>query len=54
MVVNRDQNAVDVVNRVRHDNMMAENNLTAMIERIMTQNGLNSGLRRPNYTSPLT
>ncbi|XP_058784459.1 uncharacterized protein LOC131659265 [Vicia villosa] len=30
-----------------------ETNLTTMIERIMTQNGLNTGLRRPNYTSPL-
>ena len=25
-----------------------------MIERIMTQNGLNSGFRRPNYTSSIT
>ncbi|XP_058759609.1 uncharacterized protein LOC131632905 [Vicia villosa] len=31
-----------------------ETNLTAMIERIMAQNGLNTGLRRPNYTSPLS
>ncbi|XP_050875992.1 uncharacterized protein LOC127079657 [Lathyrus oleraceus] len=60
MMVNRDQNADEVIHRVRQvihrvrqENMM-ENNLTTMIERIMAQNGLNIGLRRPNYTSPLS
>ncbi|XP_058733205.1 uncharacterized protein LOC131604806 [Vicia villosa] len=52
-MVNRDQNADEVIHRVRQDNMVAENNLTTMIERIMAQNGMNTGLRRPNYTSPL-
>ncbi|XP_058751796.1 uncharacterized protein LOC131624893 [Vicia villosa] len=53
VVVNRNQNADEVIHRVRQNNQM-ETNLTAMIERIMTQNGLNTGLRRPNYTSPLS
>ncbi|XP_050908838.1 uncharacterized protein LOC127122568 [Lathyrus oleraceus] len=53
MMVNRDQDADKVIHRVRQENMM-ENNLTTMIERIMAQNGLNTGLRRPNYTSPLS
>ncbi|XP_050908710.1 uncharacterized protein LOC127122414 [Lathyrus oleraceus] len=53
MMVNRDQDADEVIHRVRRENMM-ENNLTTMIERIMAQNGLNTGLRRPNYTSPLS
>ncbi|XP_058733295.1 uncharacterized protein LOC131604897 [Vicia villosa] len=52
-MVNRDQNADEVTHRVRQDNMVAENNLTTMIERIMAQNGMNTGLRSPNYTSPL-
>ncbi|XP_058783668.1 uncharacterized protein LOC131658387 [Vicia villosa] len=52
-MVNRDQNADEVIHRVRQVNMVAENNLTTMIERIMAQNGMNIGLRRPNYTSPL-
>ena len=51
-MVNRDQNADEVVHRVRQDNM--ENNLTTMIERIMSQNLLNTRLRRPNYSSPLS
>ncbi|XP_058733562.1 uncharacterized protein LOC131605191 [Vicia villosa] len=53
VVNNRNQNADEMIHRVRQNNQM-ETNLTAMIERIMTQNGLNTGLRRPNYTSPLS
>lgn len=33
---------------------MEENNLAAIVERIMVQNGVNMGLDRPNYTSPLS
>ncbi|XP_050890370.1 uncharacterized protein LOC127095770 [Lathyrus oleraceus] len=53
IMVNRDQDADEVIHRVRRENMM-ENDLTSMIERIMAQNGLNTGLRRPNYSSPLS
>ncbi|XP_050895399.1 uncharacterized protein LOC127102024 [Lathyrus oleraceus] len=53
IMVNRDQDADEVIHRVRRENMM-ENDLTSMIERIMTHNGLNTGLRRPNYSSPLS
>ncbi|XP_058741809.1 uncharacterized protein LOC131614204 [Vicia villosa] len=52
-MVNRNQNADEVIHRVRQNNQM-ETNLTAMIERIMAQNDLNIGLRRPNYISPLS
>ena len=54
VMVNRDQNAEEVIHRVRQDNMLAKNNLTTMIERIMAQNGLNTGFRRSNYASSLT
>ncbi|XP_050896599.1 uncharacterized protein LOC127103376 [Lathyrus oleraceus] len=53
MMVNRDQDADEVIHRVRQENMM-ENDLTTMIERIIAHNGLNTRLRRPNYTSPLS
>src|SRR3954467_6672620 len=33
---------------------LQKNNLTAMIERVMANNGLSTGLRRPNYTSPIS
>ncbi|XP_050918982.1 uncharacterized protein LOC127136477 [Lathyrus oleraceus] len=53
-MVNRNQNANNVIRQIRHDNMAADNNLAAMVERIMVRNGVNFGLRRPNYTSPLS
>ena len=34
--------------------MVADNNLAAMVERIMARNGVNIGLTRPNYTSHLS
>ena len=54
VMVNRNQNADEVVQHIRRDNIVADNNLAAMVERIMAQNGVNFGLRRPNYTSPLS
>ncbi|XP_050914568.1 uncharacterized protein LOC127129426 [Lathyrus oleraceus] len=53
IMVNRDQDADEVIHRVRRENMM-ENDLTIMIEKIMAHNGLNTRLRRPNYSSPLS
>ena len=52
-MVGRHQDADEVVYRIRNDNILAENNLTTVIERIMAQNGLNTGIRRPNYYSPI-
>ncbi|XP_050909275.1 uncharacterized protein LOC127123057 [Lathyrus oleraceus] len=34
--------------------MAADNNLSVMVERIMALNGVNFGIRRPNYTSYLS
>ncbi|XP_050876715.1 uncharacterized protein LOC127080438 [Lathyrus oleraceus] len=53
-MVNRNQNIDNVIRHIRHDDMAADNNLVAMIERIMVRNGVNFGLRRPNSTSPLS
>ncbi|CAI8582926.1 unnamed protein product [Vicia faba] len=53
VLVGRNQDADAVVHRIRNDNILAENNLTTMIERVMAQNGLNTGMRRPNYASPI-
>src|ERR1044072_1083527 len=49
VMVGRNQDADAVVHRIRNDNILAENNLTTMIEMIMAQNGINTGIRRPNY-----
>ncbi|XP_050919338.1 uncharacterized protein LOC127136868 [Lathyrus oleraceus] len=52
-MVNRNQNTDNVIRHIQHDDMAAGNNLAAMVERIMVRNGVNFGLRRPNYISPL-
>ncbi|XP_050878785.1 uncharacterized protein LOC127082600 [Lathyrus oleraceus] len=52
-MVNRNQNANDIIRQVRHDDVAADNNLAAIAERIMVRNRVNFGLRRPNYMSPL-
>ena len=54
VLVRRNQDADEVVQQVRQNDLIAPNNLAAIVERIMAQNGLNVGLRRPNYTSPLS
>ena len=54
VMVGRNQDADAVVHRIRNDNILAKNNLTTMIERIMAQNSLNTGIRRPNYASPIS
>ncbi|XP_050896915.1 uncharacterized protein LOC127103727 [Lathyrus oleraceus] len=53
-MVNRNQNADDIIQQVRHYDLAADNNLAAMVERIMVQNGVNFGLQRPNYASHLS
>ncbi|XP_050895609.1 uncharacterized protein LOC127102255 [Lathyrus oleraceus] len=52
-MVNRNENDDDIIRQIRHDDVTADNNLAAIVERIMVRNGVNFGLRRPNYTSPL-
>ena len=54
MLVNRNQNDNEVIYQVRQDNMVVDNNLAAMVERIMARNGLNVGLHRPSYSFPLS
>ncbi|XP_050876761.1 uncharacterized protein LOC127080493 [Lathyrus oleraceus] len=53
-MVNINQNVDDVIQQIRHNDMAADNNLAAMVERIMARNGVNFVLRMPNYTSPLS
>ncbi|XP_050889997.1 uncharacterized protein LOC127095334 [Lathyrus oleraceus] len=52
-MVNRNQNADDIIRQVRHDDVAADNNLASIVERTMVRNGVNFDLRRQNYTSPL-
>jgi hypothetical protein len=50
-LVNRNQNAYEVVRNVEQNNFGGQNNLAHMVENILAQNGHNVGLHRPNFVS---
>lgn len=54
LMVNRNKDADEVIRQVQHNDLAMDNNLAAMVERIMARNGVNAGLHRPNYMSPLS
>jgi hypothetical protein len=53
-LVNQNQNADEVVRNVQNDQFAGQNNLTNLVETILTQKGLNVGSRRPNSVSTLS
>lgn len=54
MIVNRNQDVDQVVHQVRQGNLLRENNLATIIERIMAYNGVNMDMQWPNYISPIS
>jgi len=49
------KNSVDeVVRNVQQQNIGVHNNIANLVKNIMAQNGLNIGLDRPNFVSPLS
>eukprot|EP00256_Glycine_max_P062132 XP_014631525.1 uncharacterized protein LOC106798860 [Glycine max] len=54
VLVNRNQNADEVIGNVQQNRFDRQNNLAQMVETILVQNGLNLGLHRPNFVSPLS
>lgn len=52
-LVNRNQDANQILHQTQQENLAWQNNLATMVERIMTHNVLNIGLHMPNYTPPL-
>lgn len=54
VLVNMNQDAYQVVKRVQQNNFGGKNNIASMVERILVQNGLNVGLRRPNFVCALS
>ncbi|XP_050877330.1 uncharacterized protein LOC127081087 [Lathyrus oleraceus] len=53
VMVNRNQDPDQVVQQVRHDAAMGEQNQEAILEQIIVQNGVSPCLQRPTYSSPL-
>jgi len=54
ILVDRNDNADEVVRNVQQQNIEAHNNIANLVENIMAQNGLNIGFHRPIFVSPLS
>jgi hypothetical protein len=52
--VDRNNDVDEVVRNVQQQNIGAHNNIANLVKNIMAQNGLNIGLHRPNFVSPLS
>lgn len=54
ILVNRNHDGDEVVRNVQQQNLGAHNNIVNLVQTIMTQNGLNIGLHRPNFVFALS
>jgi len=54
VLVDRNNDVDEVVRNVQQQNIGAHNNIANLVENIMAENGLNIGLHRPNFVSPLS
>ncbi|XP_058778195.1 uncharacterized protein LOC131652365, partial [Vicia villosa] len=53
-VVQRHQDADQVLRNIQQDVNVGHNNISNVVEQILVQNGINVGLHRPNFVSPLS
>ena len=54
ILVDRNDNADEVIRDVQQQNIGLHNNIANLVENIMAQNGLKIGLHRPNFVSPVS
>ncbi|AES78891.1 hypothetical protein MTR_7g050690 [Medicago truncatula] len=54
ILVDRNHDADDVVRNIQQEKIGAHNNIANLVENIMAQKNLNTGLHRPNFVSPLS
>jgi hypothetical protein len=54
IMVNRHQDADQVVMQARRNNYEGHNNIANVVEALLAQNGFNMGLHRPNFMSALS
>jgi len=54
IMVNRHQDADQVVMQARRNNYEGQNNIANVVEALLAQNGFNMGLHRPNFVSALS
>lgn len=53
-MVNRNQDANQILRNVQQNNFGGQNNIAKVVKQILVQNGLNIDLHRPNFVSPLS
>src|SRR4051812_34262749 len=53
-IVQRHQDADHVLRNIQQDVNVGHNNISNVVEQILVQNGINVGLHRPNFASPLS
>ncbi|XP_058741652.1 uncharacterized protein LOC131614039 [Vicia villosa] len=53
-VVQRHQDADQVLRNIQQDAHIGHKNISNVVEQILVQNGINAGLHRPNFVSPLS
>ncbi|XP_058775659.1 uncharacterized protein LOC131649932 [Vicia villosa] len=53
-VIQRHQDADQVLRNIQQDANVGHNNISNVVEQILVQNGINVGLHRPNFVSPLS
>ncbi|KEH19703.1 hypothetical protein MTR_8g466990 [Medicago truncatula] len=54
ILVQRNQDPDQIVRQAQQVNLEGQNNIANVVENLLTQNGLNLGLHRPNFVSPLS
>jgi len=54
VLVDRNNDADKVARNAQQQNIGAHNIIVNLVENIMAQNGLNIGLHKPNFVSPLS
>jgi len=53
ILVQRNQDPDQIVRQAQQVNLEGQNNIANVVETLLTQNGFNLGLHRPNFVSPL-
>src|SRR4051812_2316267 len=53
-IVQRHQDADHVLRNIQQEVNVGHNNISNVVEQILVQNGINVGLHRPNFVSPLS
>jgi hypothetical protein len=54
ILVQKNQDLDQIIRKAQQINLEGQNNIVNVVETLLTQNGFNLGLHRPNFVSPLS